>query len=187
MQLSPSTMLAFFCIFILIYHIYSVNSTNKKIWCTFRRADRTIAAKWALATQGRIEFEGGWYDVEPDRTQLTIKWNPLPMWVRSLDFRHGSARALHPDTFDNSYSAEARKQLDLSDDIRAYDQGNQASLNARAGKQGMLQQYFPIIVIGLLVMMGWMIWQQQHKTDLLGLGQNTIEIQMGEIMKRLPK
>lgn len=186
MQLNGTTMFAILALLILIFHVYQVYATNRKIWCVFRKAGRIVEQKWAKETQGRIEFDGGWYEVETDRTQLSIKWNPLPMFVRWLDFRHGSARALHPDTFENSFSAEERKQLNLKDDIQAYDQGSRQSLNAQGGRQGAMQKYFPLIVLLGFLIIGYLVWQQGHKIDMLGAGDNSIEALLGEIMKKLP-
>jgi preprotein translocase subunit SecG len=184
MQLNPFTVLL---IGVILLQFYSVYNVRNKIWCTFRRVDRTKINKWAKNGQGRIEFDGGWYEVEPARVTLALKWEPLPTWVRTLDFRHDSSRALDPDTFDNQYTPEARKQLDKTDDIRALEQGNQQALSARGGKQGLLERYMPFIVVIGFVVIGFFLYNLMQHQNQLGVGQNTIEVQLGQIMNKLPK
>lgn len=179
-----ANVIVYFLLFILAYQVYSVYSVRSKIWCSFRRADRTKIERWAKKDQQRIEFDGGWYHVEPDRTTLMIKWMPLPMWIRCLDFRHGSSRALHPDTFDSSMDDVERKRLDISDDIRAYDEGSRKAYEQK-GKVGLLQQWLPIILLIGMLFIGYMVYQQQKRVDMLGLGQNVIESQLQKIIEGL--
>lgn len=182
----PLNYVVYFLLFLMAYHFYSVYSVRNKIWCSFRRADRTKVEKWAKENQARIDFDGGWYHVEPSRTVLMLKWNPLPMWVRALDFRHDSARALHPDTFDNAFTPEARKQLDKTDDIKALEIGNNQALAGGKQKKGLLESFMPIIVIGGFLIVAWFLWQQQHKIDMVGQATNIIEAQLAKILSRMP-
>lgn len=184
MQVNSSTMFSIMLICVIMLQFYSVYSVRDKIWCTFRRIDKTKISRWARMGQSRIEFDGGWYQVEPGRVTLAIKWNPLPAWVRTLDFRHDSSRALDPDTFDNQYTPEARKQLDKTDDIRALEQGNQSALTAKGGKQGMLQQYLPLIVLIGFLAVGFLVYRQQAQVDKLGFAINFVQEQLGKLLQK---
>ncbi len=187
MQVSSATMLNILLFVVIAYQAYSAYDIRDKILCTFRRSDRTKITKWAKNSQSRIEFDGGWYDVEPERVTLSLKWNPLPMWVRTLDYRHDSARALHPDTFDNKYTPEQRKQLDKSDDIRAMHQGNVSTFAGMAGKQGLLQQYFPIIVLFGFLAIGWLTYRAQGQIDKVGFATNVVQQQNVKLTEQLTK
>ncbi len=191
MQLNPTTMLVLILLFAIVFASYSARSLKNKILCTVNRADRTKIVKWAKIDQQRIDIEGGWYVVEPDRTVLRL-WDSgihwfFPVWVRCSDYRHGSARALDPNTFDNSYSAEARKELDTSDSIRAWSEGNRRALTGGIGKKGMLERYLPIIMIVGFLIVGYLVYNLQNHVNMLGVGQNTLEVQMGQILNKLPK
>ncbi len=190
MQLSPQVLFIVIIVFAIFMGSYSARSLKNKILCTLNRADRTKIQKWAKIDQTRIDMDGGWYEVKPECTTLRL-WDSgihflFPTWVRCSDYRHGSAKPLNPDTYDNTYSAEERKQLDKTDDIRALEQGNQRSLIQGAGKQGLFQKYLPIIMIGGFLIIGWFLWQMQAKMNLLGAGQNYIEGVLGDIMSKLP-
>ncbi len=179
--MTPTTVWVLALLLLVGWQVYSVYSVKERIWCTFRRRDRTKIEKWARKDQRRIVFDGGWYHVEPDRTTLMIKWNPLPMWVRSLDFRWDSSRALHPDTFKNEFSPEERKQLDTSDEIRAFDEGGIRAMNTGRQKKGMLDTLFPIIVIVGMVAIGYMLWTTQKRLDMIGQATNVIQSMLGNL------
>ena len=179
--LNPFSMMLLLLIF---FQTYSVLDANKKIWCVFRRVDKTKIAKWAKSTQARIEFDGGWYQIEGRRITTMIKWLPLPTVVKSLDFTYGSTLALDPDTFDTSMSPEARKQLDKTDDIRALEGGNnQALKGASTVKLGAFQQYMPIVMLVGFLVVGWMLYQTWQKIDLLGFSVNVVQEQLGKVMQ----
>ncbi len=183
MQLPPNS--TFIVIFVLVigWQIFSTLNTTHRIWCSFRRRDRTKLEKWAKDDQGRIDFDGAWYHVEPSRCVLMLKWMPLPMWVRALDYRWNSARALHPDTFETSFDPTERKRLDRSDEIRAFDEGGQRAMKG-GEKKGMLERLFPIIVLVGFVIIGFMLWRMQNSVNMLGIGQNYLEGVIHEALGR---
>ena len=188
MHIDPMLALVVILIFVVVLSSYSARDKKGKILCSFTRRDRTKILKWVKISQARVEFDGGWYHVEPSRTVQRL-WESgihfiIPIWVRCSDYRFDSSRPLNPDTFDNQFTPEERKQLDKSDDIRALQQGNQQSLNAKSGKQGILQQYLPIIVLVGFILCGWMLWQQQKKIDLVGYSINVVQEQNAIILKK---
>jgi hypothetical protein len=174
----------FALLLIIVYQSYTTYAYKDKIFCTFRRRDKTKIEKWVKSAQGRIAFDNGWYDVDPARTVLQLKWMPLPIWIRTLDFRHDSSLALHPDTFDNTLTPEGRKQMNITDDLRALEQGNQSSLAPGKLQQGMLSKWLPIIVIVGFVIIGYFVFSQQKKLDMLGAGQNFIEQSLSQLLQK---
>lgn len=180
---NPSSAFTFMLLLLIIFQTYNVYDANKKIWCIFRRVDKTKVSKWAKATQAVIDFDGGWYQVESRRVTTMIKWLPLPTIVKSLDFTHDSTRALDPDTFANAMSPEERKQLDKRDDIKALEQGNQATLGKQGGKVGMLQQYMPLITVVGFLILGYLLYQVMGQQNKIGFAINTLQSQLATIMQ----
>ncbi len=174
------TTYVYFLVFIILYLTYTAYNFRKRIWCTFRRADRTKIYKWATMMQGGtwpdVEFEGGWYHVTPART--VIEWKMIlgffPMPVRGLDFRHGSANALNPDTFDSSMSDKERAQLNTSDAIRGWIEGGRKAMEPK-GKKGFLGNYMPLLIIIGIAGFGYMLWTLSQRIDMLGNALNTIQ------------
>jgi hypothetical protein len=183
MQLSSGTLLIIFAVFIIAYYVYQVYTTRNRVWCVFRRRDRGRIEKWAKVDQTRIEFDGGWYDVDPGRITFGIKWMPLPLAVKVLDFRHDSSLALDPSSFNNEYTPTQRKQLGISDDLRDFAEGQQQSFGGKPAKKSMLEQWFPIIVILLIIVLGYMTYSINKKVDLVGFGNNAIQEQLNELQQ----
>jgi hypothetical protein len=185
--ISSSQMLMYLPWLILIYLTYIAYGLKAKILCTYRRTDRTKIEKWATPNQSRIEFEGGWYQVEPART--VIQWKALlgffPVPVRALDFRHGSSRALDPSTFNSDFTAEERKQLDRTDNLLGLQTASQQATKGNR-KSGMLEQYLPYIMLAGFVILGYFVFQVSAKADKIGFGQNVIQQQLGKIINSQP-
>ena len=179
---------------VLGYFVYIAYTYQNRIWCTFRRYDKSKKGKWANArnkdgTWGDVEFEGGLYHVEPARTvlghRMLLGFMPFP--VRESDYVQGSARALDPANFNNSFSAEERKQLDRTDDLKGLMVANRESTKGAAGKKGMLETYLPFIMIAGFAIIGYFVYSQGHKMDMLGAGQNLLEAEVAKILANLPR
>lgn len=178
-----SNIIAILLVFILAYQAYTTYTLKDKIYCTFLRANKTKVEKWAKDTQRKIDFDGGWYDVDPARVVLHLKWNPLPVWIRTSTYRHDSPRPLNPDTFDNKYTPEERKQLDKKDDIAELQAGNRQALSS--GKQKVaIGGWLPIIILIGFVIVGFMLYQQQGKINQIGNGQNAIESMLSQLLQK---
>ncbi len=176
MPQNMTSLLSYAFLFIVFYLTYTAYDWKKKIWCSFRRADRTKIEKWAKVSEKRIEFDGGWYHVEPSRA--TLMWKMVlgffPMPARSLDFRHDSPRALSPDDFSNDFTPEARKQMDTADEVRGMSEGHMKALGSKK-KGGLLSDYMPIILVVGLLVLGFMMYQQQKRMDMLGQAINVLQ------------
>jgi hypothetical protein len=188
----PTTLnsaLPYIFVMLLLYLTFEAHTAKERIWCSFRRKDKTLIHKWARRKKNGgwddIEFEGGLYHVEPDRT--IFGWKLLlgffPIGVRCADFRHNSGRALDPDTFDNSYTPEQRKELNIADDIRDFANGNASSVGGKM-KKNMLESLMPIIVVIGFLILGYLVFNMQKSMTLLGKSQQYIEQQIGVIRQQ---
>ncbi len=179
-------MLDYGLIFIVLWQVFSAYNYGNKIWCTFRTREKTLIGKWVKANDGTVVFGRGKYTVDPSRVFLGIKWLPLPMWVKIADFRYNSPLALEPHSFDNSLTPERRTQLDISDAVEGYTRGGQKAL-AASKKKGFMEGWLPILLIAGIVIIGYLVYKQQARIDLLGNGQNAIQQQLSQIIERLGK
>ena len=178
MAFDMTTYLVMILLFVLGYSAYSAYGLRNKIWCSFRRRDRTKIEKFAKQNQGRIDFDKGWYYVDPRRTTLMM-WTKgihmlIPTWIRTSDYRHDSSQPLNPDTFVNEWETpEARKALNKEEDIRAYAAGNVQAVGK--GKQGFFDRWFPLLTVVAIVIVGYMIYTLMQKTDMLGQAINVLQ------------
>lgn len=187
MEINWNDLFLYLLMFVLIYLTYTAYTLKNKIWCSFRRRDRSKVEKWAIISKkgkwNDIEFDGGLYHVEPKRTVLV--WRMMlgffPMPVRCLDFRHDSSRALDPDTFENTFTPEERLKLDASDDIRQLGEANDRALPTTRIKQGMFEKLMPIITIGGFIVFGYLLWMMKQDQNQIGNQSNVIMQQLGEI------
>jgi len=178
-QLDTSSILIIFLLGFIAYAAYSAYSLKSKIWCSFRRVDRTKIEKFAKVTQKRIVFDGGYYIVRPERTTL-ILWTKgihqfFPIWVRSLDFRHDSSLPLSPNDFTNTWETpEARKALNKEEDIQGFALGTRAALTGKT-KKSLLESLTPLIMLGGFAILAWMAWQSQKRIDTIGQMMNVLQ------------
>jgi len=182
MALSPTSLIILLIFMFIVYTSVSVMGLKLKTHCTFIRPDKTRIEKMIKAKQRRVEFDGGWYYVIPNRIILKVMdsgiYKLFPTKVSSLIYKWDSPVPLDPNTFQNSWETpEARKALNKEEDIRAYSAGNVASL-AKSKPQGMLDRFFPIIVIGAVCVIGYMLYSLSGKVDMLGQAVNTLQKMM---------
>lgn len=189
MPTSLTSILPYLLGFVVLYLTSEAIQNKSRVLCTFRTKAKTKIHKWAKKSKSGgwndVVFEGGKYHVEPDRVTLEYRtylgFFPLP--VMSLDFRHDSARALHPDSFDNTYTPEEREQLNISDDVRDFNNGNQNSIGSKK-KAGMFENLLPWVMVGGLLIVGYLVYSQGKNIAMLGNGQNYLEQQISIIKQQ---
>ena len=170
---------------VLGYASYSAYKLKDQIFCTFRRKDNTLIEKFATNKQARIDFDNGWYDVEPQNiyTQLWTKGIHLivPTWIRRLDFRWDSSKSLNPRTFTNTWETpEAKKALDKTHAVSQLFAGNRSALAGR-GKLSLLEKYQPYIVILGMVGIGYLIYSQGATLQMLVNGLASMQQAIGQL------
>jgi hypothetical protein len=178
-----TNILLVFMVFLLAYQAYSTMSLKDKIFCTFYRANKTKIEKWAKDKQRLIDFDGGWYEVDPSCIVLQLKWNPLPVWIRASTYRFDSPKPLNPSSFDNRYTPDERKQLDKADDIRELQVGNNRAVQGSKQKVA-IGGFLPIIILIGFVIVGFMLWQQGSHINQIGNGQNAIESMLSQLLQK---
>jgi hypothetical protein len=162
---------------LVVYIVYDQYSKKDKIFCYFIRVDQTIIGKWVKKTSGRVDFDGGWYYINPDR--ILHKWHWIG-YYNTLIFKWDSSQPLDPKTWNNEWEDPvARKNLDKREDIAAYNQA-QREVTGKI-KMGMLQQYMPIIMIIGFLIIGYFVFTLKSNVDGLGAGQNALEQMIGSL------
>jgi hypothetical protein len=189
--ISPAQFFIFVIVFIVIWGIYQIYTLKDKIHCTFIRKDRTSITKLAKVKADRIDFDNKWYNLDIKRTTLKMVWVGFifPTWVRCLIFRFDSNMPLDPADWSNDYDKpEDRKALNRSENIQSLMVNNKNSfIRGGSGKKSMLEQWIPLLTIVGFIALGYMLYQSQQKTDMLGQAINTVQSQLLEVMKNLPQ
>ena len=187
MALSTSQMFIILIVGFIVYSIYKTWKLKDYIYCTFIRQDRTEINKYAKISQGKIEFDNGFYNLDVKRTTLKLVWNGIiPTWVRCLKFKFDSNKPIDPTTWNNTYDKpEDRKALNRTEAIQSLMTKQNTILSAKAGKKSMLEGLMPVILIGGLLILGYMVYQQQAKTDMLGMSINVLQEQNIKLQKSI--
>jgi hypothetical protein len=158
---------------------YSNSSKRNKIYCTFRRVNKTKIAKLVRMTSRFVIFDGGKYDVIP--SCITFEWWDkgligmlFPQWVATLDFTSGYRYPHDPNTLKPIIvSAEVRKAMNKEEWVKSYAKG---FTPPSSKKQGMIQSYLPFIAIfGLVLLAFWAYTNFQGISHTLAAIQNTLK------------
>ena len=189
MAIGNLQVLIVFALIIIGISYYKTWKLKDSIYCTFRRKDKTQISKFAKINQGRIDFDGGWYilDIKCTTLKFVMVNQIIPTWVRCLDYHDGAAHPLNPETFSASYdSPQERKALDRTQSIQSLmtKQNNMKFLSGASGKKGMLESLLPILTIAGFLILGYLVWKMQANIDLIGNGQNFMEGQLDQLLKK---
>ena len=167
--MDATMLVAVFCIAIVGMLIYSLYQIQGKIWCTFRRPNKTKVEKWVPMKSRYVHFDKGRYNVNTKRITL-LRWKRgifqfFPIFVPSLDFSWDSSNPHDPETFQNTWDTpEAREAAGQEDNYKAFNKG----LQVQAGSKSRFPEWlFPAITIGAVLIIGYLVYQQgQHLTYL---------------------
>ena len=187
--MSTSQILIMFIVIVLVYGVYTVYTLKDKIHCTFIGEDKTTFTKFAKMKSNRIEWRGGWYNLDITRTTLKLVWvGVIPTWVRCLIYKFDSNKPLDPTTWNNGYDRpEDRKALNRSEAIQSLMAKQNTVLSVKGGKKGMLEGMMPVLMIAGFLIVGYIVYTLMGKIDLLGTQNNIIQQQMLDIMHALGK
>lgn len=189
MSLSTSQAFIVMAVFFIVYSIYSTWKLKDEVYCTFIRQDRTEINKYAKINQRKVDFDGAWYNIVPNRVTLKMVWKGIvPTWVKCLKFKWDSNMPLDPTTWNNTYDNPTdRKALNRSEAIQSLMTKQNTLLGAKGGKKTMLESLMPIIIIAGFLIMGYMVWKMQGQNDQLGFAMNTLQSQFVDLQKALGK
>ncbi len=188
MSLSSILVFLLLLMFLVAYASYSLNKAKSHIYCMFIRWDGTWINKWAKPMQDRIDFDKGWYKLNPEMMISKVLDNGIhklfPTKVDAQIFRFGNPDPLNPFKFEiASLTPEQRKALNKREDIEAYAQGNRTSLQSKQRK-GMLESLMPMITLAVFAVMGYMIYILNSRVDQIGFGQNVVQQMLQELLAR---
>lgn len=170
-----STLVIIFAVGIVGLFWYSQNKLKGKIFCTFRRINKTKIEKFVSQRSKYVFFDPGKknpqgrYNINTKR--ITLLWfnrgihQFFPMWVPSLDFSWHSPDPHNPENFKTTWDTpEAREASAQEDAFKAFSKG----LTSQIGGKGRFPEWlFPAITIGAVAIIGYLVYQQgQHLTYL---------------------
>ena len=188
-SLSTPQVFLIMVVFFIGFSFFQALSAQNKIYCTFIKRDGTEISKYAKLNQGRVEFENGYYNIVPNRITLKRVWfGVIPTKVVCAKWKWDSNMPIDPTTWKNDYDKpEDRAALDKTEDLRALFETQKVTLSTKGGKKGFLENLMPIIMIGGLIIIGYLVYTQGKKVDQAGYAMNTIQQQFLDLMRALGK
>ena len=157
---------------------YANNRLRNKIYCIYRRINKTKLERFTKMTSRYVIFDERKYDIIP--SCITFIWwdkglihQLFPQWVASLDFTHDSRFPLDPNTLKPVIiSPEVRNAMNKEEWTKSYAKGFTPPTTK---KQSVLNQYLPWITIGLVVLMGFYFFSNlQGITQHLNILENSL-------------
>ena len=144
---------------------YANSSKRNKIYCTFRRINKTKIKKFVKMTSRYVIFDGSRYDIIP--SCITFEWwdkglihMMFPQWVATLDFTWDSRFPEDPNTMNPVIiSPEVRNAMNKEEWVKSYAKG---FTPPSAKKQSTFQQYLPWLSIGLIVLVGFYLYSNMQ-------------------------
>lgn len=166
-------------VFIVIMAWYANSSKRDKIYCRFKRVNRTQIAKFVKMQSRYVVFDKKKYDVIP--SCIVFEWwdkglihMMFPQWVASLDFTWANQFPHDPKTLKPVViSPEVRHAMNKEEWAKSYFKSSQP----KAAKQsmGMLQQYLPWIAIMAVVLVGFYLYSNmQSLNQHIAVIENTL-------------
>lgn len=177
--MSPQTLIVIMAISILVLAWYANTSKRNKILCTFRRVNKTKIVKFVKMKAQYVIFDGGKYDIVPSR--ITFQWYTagivhmlFPQWVATLDYAYDSSSPLDPNTLSYNWETpRVRQAINAAELVESYFKTSTPSSSVK--KQGIFMQYLPFIAIGLVVLVGfWMYNNMQSLSNHMAIIQNQL-------------
>ncbi len=169
MNLSMSTMITIFAIVILVLVWYSHASMRNKVHCVFRSATGEKIEKLRPVKSRHVIFEGRKYDIDTRRHTL-IEWRRgifalFPTKIYSYDFSFYSRHPLDPNNIKATWdSPENANRLNQEEALGAFLRHAPAITGK---KQSGIMQWLPIIAIIVVVIVGFLVYQQGQHINIM--------------------
>ena len=148
---------------------YATAKLKNKLLCTFIRANLTKVEKLVPIQARFVVFDGGKYYVDAKR--IVLHWYNrgihqfFPQWVPSVIYKWDSSAPINPRDFKNTWDTpEARQAASSEDDWKGFNRGMASQVGK---KSNVLIQYLPYIAIIVLVILGFMMYTQGQRMDML--------------------
>ena len=156
-----SMLIALMAVMLVAMAWYANSSKRDKIYCTFRRSNKTKIVKFVKMSSRFIIFDKARYDVIP--SCVTYEWwdkgligKMFPQNVATLDFTWYSRYPLDPNTLKPVViSPEVREAMDKEEWVKSYAKGFSPSVSQ---KQSLIQQYLPFASVVLVILVGFYLY-----------------------------
>ena len=160
-----STILALMAIMMVGMAWYANSSKRDKIYCSFRRINKTKVVKFVKMRSRYVIFDGARYDIVP--SCITFEWfdkgligQMFPQYVATLDFCHYSRFPLDPNTLKPVViSPEVRQAMNKEEWVKSYAKG---FVPPTTKKQSLIQQYLPFASIVLVILVGFYLYMNMQ-------------------------
>jgi len=168
-----------FVVVIIIFLWWQLRSKQGKVHCVFIRANKTIremdlpeayVGQFVRLNKGK-ENEAVYY-VHPHA--ITMKrleqgiWKFIPYQMPMLIFKWNSIYPLDPQTWEPMiHSPEAVNKAFQSESYKTYASANASAMGHKKSK--FPEWFFPVIMVGCLLIVLFLVWQLSGKVD--GLSQ----------------
>lgn len=168
--MSPQTFFVALAAILVAMAWYANSSKRDKIYCVYRRANKTKRSKFVKMASRYVVFDGKRKDVIP--SCITFEWWDkgivhmlFPQWVATLDFSPSSRFPLDPNTLEPAIiSDEVRNAMNKEEWVKSYAKGFTPPSSKR---QSAIQQYIPWIAVILVLLVGVYLY-----TNLSALAHN---------------
>lgn len=167
--MSVETLLLLMVVMVVGYFILSLYKIQGRIWCTFRRPDKTKFERWVKETAKKVRVEGKEYNINPKYIQL-LRWRRgifqfFPILVPSLDFTWTSPNPQDPEDFQVTWDTpEARDARRGEESWVGFSRGVQRQLATKARFPDWL---FPAIIVGAILIVGYLVYQLSGQVSYL--------------------
>lgn len=144
---------------------YANSSKRNKIYCSFKRVNKTSIHRFVKMTSRYVLFDGKRYDIVPscvvfDWWDRGLVHMLFPQWVATLDFTYASRWPIDPTTGRHMIiSPEVRKLMDKEEMFRDY---NKTLSSPPAQKQTAIQQYLPWVAIGMVALLFFYVYMNNQ-------------------------
>ena len=173
------TMITFMAVMIVAMAWYANNSKRNKIYCTFRRINKTKISKFVPMKSRYIIFDNKKYDIITGH--ITFEWwnkgliNQLfPQWVATLDYSHDSRFPHDPNQMSKNWETpEVRNAINKEEWVKSYAKGFTPPASSK--KASGLAQYLPIASVLLVVLVGFYLYtNMQELANQMAIMDNMI-------------
>ena len=177
------TLIPIFCVMGMGIFIYSLYQIQGRIWCTFRRPNKTKVEKWVPMRSKYVHFDGGRYNIITKRITL-LRWKRgifqlFPIFVPSLDYSWDTPNPHDPGTYKTTWDTpEAREASQQEDAFKAFARG---ILTQAGGKSRFSELLIPMITIGAVLIVGFLVYQQGQQMQYYGQALDQILTKLGMV------
>lgn len=170
---------------LVLMFVMAQASLSGKMLCSFRRRDKTKIEKLIKRKGKYIIFEDGRYNIDPRR--ITLFWYTrglhqfFPCWIPSMDFTFATPNAIDPETFETTWKTpEVANASQQEDSMKAFSKGIQSQTGTKSKYPEWL---FPMIIIGLIALIGYWIYQMSGQIAAQGKMLNQLSAVIQELAK----